>query len=52
MLMRTKFPDTHRCIKQQLQEDLVLDNTASLDGLEEAFECRVRQQMGQFVFAK
>jgi Tn3 transposase DDE domain len=46
-----QFPDTHRCIKQQLQEDLVLDNTASLDGLEEPFECRVRQQMGQFVFA-
>lgn len=46
-----QLADANGRIKQQLQQDLVLDVAALLDDLEETHEGRVRQQVWQFVFA-
>jgi hypothetical protein len=46
-----QLADANGRIKQQLQQDLVLDVAALLDDLEETLEGRVRQQVWQFVFA-
>jgi hypothetical protein len=46
-----QFPDAHGGVKEQLQQNLVLDVASLLDDLDETLERRLRRKMGQFLFA-